>query len=169
MVQLRGGSLKGFFMKKLHDILSENITAIKYTESPIEVLIFKEMNRRRTFVLCKEGDSPVGEGLFMFPQYVVGKYRADFVIRGMGYRPTLRVWPPKIQATIAVECDGKEFHSTPEQKEHDKEREKYFMNNGIKTIRFTGSEIYKNPRFCVDQIESFIHSEMLGDFQGGEK
>ena len=140
--------------------------AMEFTESPIEAMLFKEMMKSGVFVLCRDEDNPTGEGLFIFPQKVVGKYRADFIIRGMGYKPQTRVWPPNIQSTIAVECDGYDFHSSQEQKDYDKNRDAYFLENGIKTIRFTGKEIHKDARRCVNQIENHIRMDMIGAYGG---
>lgn len=147
-------------MKQLSRLLPSTINARLYTESPIEVILFHEMMRTPPFVLCQENDEPSGEGYFIFPQKHIGPYRADFIIRGISYVPYARVWPPEFQATICVECDGKEFHTTKEQKEYDERRDKYFSENSIKTLRFTGEDITKNSKFCVDEIIHTIESEM---------
>lgn len=150
-------------MKLLGDSLNKIVLAVKHGESPIEVKLFNQLMGTPPYVLCEEGANPVGEGYFMFPQRQVGKYRADFIIQGVGYVARSRVWPPKLTATIAIECDGYEFHGTNEQKAYDTVRDQYFISQGIKTIRFTGSEINKNVKFCVDQISHFLDLEMKGN------
>lgn len=60
---------------------------------------------------------------------------------------------------VIVECDGFEYHSTKQQRNADTERENDLKMNGYKVIRFTGSQIYKDPYFCVMQTIKFIYDE----------
>jgi very-short-patch-repair endonuclease len=58
---------------------------------------------------------------------------------------------------IAIECDGKDFHSSPKQKAYDKKRSAYLYRHGYRSVlRFTGSEINQNPRKCIERIESVV-------------
>jgi very-short-patch-repair endonuclease len=69
-----------------------------------------------------------------------GAYRIDIVI-----------------GNIAIECDGKDFHSSPAQKKYDKRRTSYLYRHGYKSVlRFTGSEINKNVYTCISKIEKKI-------------
>lgn len=147
-------------MKSISFSIPRVVSAVQHTESPIESILFNEMMRSGNFVLCQDGDCPSGEGRFIFPQLVVGPYRADFIIRAIAYPINARVWPPRLQKTVCVECDGKDFHSSPEQVQYDLDRDAYFQNNGIETIRFSGAEIKKRPRSCVDEIISRLHTSM---------
>lgn len=149
-------------MKSLSVFLPTVISASKQTESPIEALLFSEIMRRKPFVLCKVGDVPTGEGYFVFPQRLIGPYRVDFMILGQGYLPAQRVWPPRLSAALVVECDGQEFHSTPEQKEYDKARDRYFVENGLAVMRLSGAEIHKNVKLCVDEIIWKLEGMMRG-------
>lgn len=48
------------------------------------------------------------------------------------------------QPVLAIECDGHDYHErTKEQAAHDRSRDRVLLGLGIKTIRFTGSEIYR--------------------------
>lgn len=152
-------------MQKIGNIAERHVFATAHTESPIEIKMFNEMMRRKEFVLCRENDNPVGEGMFLFPQMQVGMYRADFLIRAIGYPSGLKVWPPKFQTTIAVECDGKDWHSSKEQIEYDKKRDAFFLEHGIRTLRYSGSEINKHVGFCVDEIISKINGFMHDDYR----
>jgi very-short-patch-repair endonuclease len=82
------------------------------TESPIEEMLLVELNR-----IC----------LFPHTQYRVGNYRIDLAFP---------------EEKIAVECDGKEWHSSQEQMKHDIERDRYLKQQGWKVMRFSGTEIY---------------------------
>lgn len=58
---------------------------------------------------------------------------------------------------IIVECDGHDFHKkTKEQAQHDKERDRKFTQNGYKVLRFTGSEIYRDPFKCSLEVGDTI-------------
>ena len=60
---------------------------------------------------------------------------------------------------LAIECDGHDFHEkTKAQVAKDNSRDRYFLQNGIPTMRFSGSEIWRDPVKCVDEIiEHFSH------------
>jgi very-short-patch-repair endonuclease len=94
------------------------------TESPIESALLREFHLM---------------DLYPTPQFKVGNYRIDLA------------FPEKL---IAIECDGKEWHSSGEQKIRDGMKDAYLRENGWHVIRITGSDIFKN----VDGIVK----EMLG-------
>ena len=77
-------------------------------------------------------------GVRLGQQVPIGKFFADFTLsHANGKR-------------IAVECDGREFHAvTPEQVDRDKARDRFFAAAGWVTIRFTGSELVKDPEACA--------------------
>lgn len=80
--------------------------------------------------------------------------------RGYKVYTQTRCGPYYIDITIgniAIECDGKAFHSSPAQKSYDKRRSSYLYKNGYKSVlRFTGSEINRNVNQCVNRIEQKI-------------
>jgi len=54
---------------------------------------------------------------------------------------------------LVVECDGHEFHEkTKKQAQYDRQRERAITAAGYTVIRFTGSEIFKDPYKCADEI-----------------
>lgn len=65
------------------------------------------------------------------------KYRVDFaMMRG--------------SARVAIECDGHDFHEkTKEQAASDKARDRAMTLAGWTVLRFTGSEIYRDPMACL--------------------
>lgn len=148
-------------MKKLGDNLQDIVNSVRATESAIEQVIFRELNRTPPFVLCRWGiDQPTGEGYFFFPQVTMHIYRLDFLVMGIGYPPRGRVWPPRLKAMVAVECDGADFHTAPEDVEYDRLRDEYFLTQNIKTIRLRGSTINKYPAQCVQEIIDTLHEQM---------
>lgn len=78
-------------------------------------------------------------GVKVVAQKKIGNYRADLFIEMDGKK-------------IVVECDGKEFHSSSEQRAHDKERDDFMERAGLLVLRFTGKEITSNLQACVIRI-----------------
>ena len=84
----------------------------------------------------------------------VGKkeYRMDFLIDRIDCFDE-RHFP--IETSIAVECDGHAFHEkTKEQAARDKSRDRAIQSKGIYVMRFTGSEINKDPMKCALEVRA---------------
>jgi very-short-patch-repair endonuclease len=128
-------------------------------ESPIERILVAEFVRpwtgqafdMRCDVLAPPSGSieyveaPPLEGVYLWPQIKIGQYRVDFVA-GV-YRPG------KPTSYAIVECDGHDFHEkTKEQAQRDKARDRYLAAQGYRVLRYTGSEIYRNPTIIWDEI-----------------
>ena len=62
----------------------------------------------------------------------------------------------KLTHPIVIECDGHDYHSSKEQMRYDYNRENNLKLFGYNIIRFTGSQIYSNPKECVTIIEQTI-------------
>jgi len=94
----------------------------KFTDSPIEDVLKWELQARNIKFETRKS---------------IGQYRVDFFFP---------------QANLIVEADGYEYHSTKKQREKDFERQVTLMKKGYMVLRFTGSQIYKDPIHCVNQI-----------------
>lgn len=148
-------------MKKIGDLSTDIVRSVPSTESPIEQILFRALMRTPPFVLCRWGiDQPVGEGYFFFPAVEMGRYKLDFLIKGIAYPAMARIWPPRLSGMVAVECDGAEFHSAPEDVEYDRIRDEWFLTQNIKTLRLKGSQINKNVDFCVQEIIHALDGKM---------
>ena len=89
-----------------------------------------------------------GETIYVYQQASVGEYRADFLIHDCSV--PLEVGEPR---WIAVECDGHDFHEkTKEQARRDKRRDRFFQSQGIRVLRFAGSEIWASPEDCAEEV-----------------
>lgn len=77
-------------------------------------------------------------------QYPIRRYRIDVAL-------------PEYQ--LAIECDGKCFHSSKEAKAHDKKRDAYLRSIGWKTLRFSGSTINRDMSKVITRIESEIQKK----------
>ncbi len=74
------------------------------------------------------------------------KYLLDFVVYGQNSK-------------IVVECDGKDYHSTDEQRAYDTTRDIWTLRHGFDDVlRFTGSEITRNVQSCIEQIKAALQS-----------
>ena len=87
-------------------------------------------------------------------QVRVGNYRVDFLV-------SPHCDPGETPRLIAIECDGHDFHEkTKVQAASDKSRDRHLLlRHGIRTIRFTGSEIWKNAHACADEIFDLLNAE----------
>lgn len=74
------------------------------------------------------------------PQYRWRRWRMDFALL-QDRKPVL-----------FIECDGREFHSTPQQIASDRAKDRAAKEAGIPLLRFTGSEIYNDPGACARLI-----------------
>jgi very-short-patch-repair endonuclease len=59
--------------------------------------------------------------------------------------------------SVIVECDGHEYHErTKAQAAGDRKRDRALKSLGYTVLRFTGSEIYKNPHGCAIEVVEFM-------------
>lgn len=71
-----------------------------------------------------------------------------------------------LKKPIAIELDGLEYHSNKKQVNHDYKRENDLKLLGYDIIRFTGSQIYKDPYECLDIVHSYIENARKGEQNG---
>lgn len=84
------------------------------------------------------------EGYKMRTQEPCGRYRIDIAI-------------PKYR--IAIECDGKEWHSSIKQKEHDRKKDRFLRKHGWTVIRFSGKRINQRLETCVQRVQLEIQKK----------
>jgi very-short-patch-repair endonuclease len=64
---------------------------------------------------------------------------------------------------LDVEIDGHDFHDrTKEQASHDRRRDRTLLKLGTRTIRFTGSDIFRDARACADEVYELLDT-LLSD------
>lgn len=81
-------------------------------------------------------------GLFT-PQKRVDGYRLDFALEGNGFK-------------VAIEIDGQDHHTTQADRAADYQRERNLKRRGWRFVRFTASEIYKDPQRCVSDVLGIV-------------
>lgn len=146
----------------LEDFSSKLNDFVGITQSPIEELfLLAFLSRCEQFVFdlaCYDAfgylkmatASMYGETIYIIPQEEIAEYRVDFLIVMV-----------KNGTRFVVECDGHDFHEkTKEQAAKDKSRERKLLKMGYKVVRFSGSEIYQNPKKCANEFEDLIIEEL---------
>lgn len=67
------------------------------------------------------------------------QYTADFVIDAPSF-------------SVVIECDGHTYHDdTHEQRDRDRRRDRWFLREGLPTIRFSSTEIWHNAEACASE------------------
>lgn len=121
--------------------LAQKVSA--YTESPIETMLAVAILRQWGDVEFRTHDAGPARGWALIPQYPWGRYRVDLAL----HKPNGEL--------IFIECDGKDFHSSPEQIERDAAREHEMRSAGYRVVRFTGAEINYSPVACVNELRRY--------------
>ena len=81
----------------------------------------------------------------LIPQYQIGPYFCDLV---------------NLESGVVIECDGKAYHSSPEQRARDNYRQGYLEGRNWLVIRFSGYDIYHYPVRCVLRAKAVIEQEL---------
>jgi very-short-patch-repair endonuclease len=146
--------------------------ASRVCESPIEVLLLATYltmsqatrfesagRRRRVQIACVSPPVINSLGEFcgitdtVFPQLHLGDYRVDFAFS----RSCIDREHDDGDPFVIVECDGHDFHErTKEQAARDKSRDRELQLAGHRVLRFTGSEIWRDPVGCAHQIDECL-------------
>jgi very-short-patch-repair endonuclease len=85
------------------------------------------------------------------------KPQEQAALDGSTYTIDFFVEAPDGRVKVAVELDGHDFHErSPEQAAHDRSRERTITRHGYTVFRFTGSEVFRNPRKCVEEVVALI-------------
>jgi len=123
--------------------------------SEIEILLGAAVTASLRFnfpdvsVLCPFGDIGKWQDkrcMMIVPQYLFENYRIDFAL--IGNRPN-----DNFRKMMFIECDGHDFHErTKDQAARDRKKDRDIQIAGVPLLRFTGSEIFRDPFECVVQI-----------------
>jgi very-short-patch-repair endonuclease len=121
----------------------------QHTWAEFELHTLDKRPSEETYKKYKENYGDQRRGLFAFivPQFQIDRYRIDFAI-------FVRDCHMK-EYCLLVECDGHDFHErTKEQASRDRSRDRTLQSLGYKIFRFTGSDIYRDPMKCAEDIVS---------------
>ena len=134
-------------------------------ESPVEAILLAALCARwegrvsvsRRGLVAQLGDD-AGLRIVVDPQHVIqtqtATYRADlfaFVTRSQ-LKPNPMRW-----GVTVIEVDGHEFHErTKEQAACDRRRDRDLVGEGMRVVRFTGSEVFGAPGACAKEIDELM-------------
>lgn len=151
---------------------------LELCESPVEqILLVSLFNRwggtpfpEKRRLQCHFGaDYPSYDGIFTAccePQKNVttwsgNKYRVDFLVYlsrfgTVGATQENHFFPELVK--LVVEVDGHDFHEkTKQQASRDRDRDRKLLLSGCPVIRFTGSDVFNDPRYCAEQIDDQLN------------
>ena len=88
-------------------------------------------------------------------------YFADFVIEEFTVlNSNTSVSKYTLPKPLIIEVDGYDYHKTKQQISNDYNREIDLKTQGYDIIRFTGTQVYNNPKSCIEQIYKYIETEL---------
>lgn len=146
---------------------SEVHDALEFVQSPIEAKLLCAMafmetplivtpgeRAERPFILingkCNYRIEKLDQWVAIEMQAPVLSYCADFLV-------TAKFYGSDTHYKVVVECDGHDFHErTKEQASRDKRRDREMLSAGYRVVRFTGSEIHRNPMGCAAEVAKLI-------------
>lgn len=120
-------------------------------DSPIEQLYIATL-------LYMEAIGKTNKSIKIFPQFKVGKYRADFmlvdtIVNKNGCDEVFN---------IIVELDSYQFHNrNAKQHTYEKKREREMQKAGYSIIRFSGSEVVNDPVKCVSETIDALYKNCV--------
>lgn len=148
MIEIIG--TRGHYPKSaIYDELERLRFMRRWCESPIESRFISSLIASRRFVVMEQEGAREckleGRDIAVVPQYKIGRYRLDFAfffydINGQHH-------------SINIECDGKEYHSSPEAVQRDKDRDHYMRCQGFDVWRYPGWALYHGDGACADEAE----------------
>jgi len=128
--------------------LAELLCGIESCESPIEQLMLVHLITQLQLLRAHTGWNYV---IWPQHQFTVGnrRVRLDFHVTATG--------PDGRKVSVAVECDGHDYHErTKEQAAADRSRDRLLLASGIPVVRFTGTEIWKDPNACAREVRTVL-------------
>ena len=129
----------------------------KHVESQIErifAVAFSDRSRVEIFAPDNVPKNPCRRVVCFIPQLKVGRYRLDFGVLFFDHGKRLHKW--------AVECDGRDWHTMPDQIENDRSRDKNLGSDGWRVIRFRGDIIHHIGRGAADRVHIEIDATQSG-------
>jgi very-short-patch-repair endonuclease len=114
--------------------------------------IKKEMKEQRELKLVSPLEDWVYRWLINAKFYSVkrefpaGSYLIDFAL---------------VEEKIAIEVDGKQYHSTEEQQAHDEAKDDYLRKNGWRVVRLASNQCW-NPKILVQHLKIIFETVYPG-------
>jgi len=130
-------------------------------EHQVESFDFSSLAGPEEYRWLRTPDSPCE--LMVGPQFKIEKYRVDFLFVAREYAGSENDKPIFSKKFVVVECDGHDFHErTKEQAARDRSKDRAIQKLGYPILRFTGSEIYRDPIKCADEVVDLLLQKEAG-------
>ena len=118
-------------------------------------------------------ESPVEALLVVAIASLKGRFnydpQAEIEIGRTTFRVDVAVFPrepDQCWPVVVVEVDGHEFHErTKQQAQRDKSRDRALTAAGYTVVRFTGSEVWRNPVSCAEEVLRLYEAKLDGNEQ----
>lgn len=154
------------------DRITERLDGVASTlESPIETTMFWALIHRSTEWGSAEPQDlrelgmrswvrlpgETADEIAVFPQHEIATtkktYRVDFYLQAKWMAETIGGGREERFEKFVVECDGHEFHErTREQAARDRSRDRDLQASGYAVLRFTGSELFRDPIAAATEV-----------------
>ena len=121
----------------------QNINYFNKLNIPIKYVLFEETKPQYDLFF---------DGKNFKPDFIIDFSRKN--IKGEYIYPELK------KLKYVVEIDGFEYHSKKSQMNYDYQRENLLKLNGYNVIRYTGSQIYREPYNCVHNFISIVFNDI---------
>ncbi|MEK5107235.1 DUF559 domain-containing protein [Cytobacillus sp. FSL K6-0129] len=128
-------------------LLAIGLLAFIFFKPPAPVLneIQQERIKCESHIEGRLFEALIDHGFIVNTQVKCGRYRIDLTL------PNYK---------IAIECDGKAYHSSPAQKAHDRKKDKFLRNNGWVVLRFSGRQINRELSKVIKRIDEVTSREI---------
>ena len=135
-------------------------------KSPIEQIFFIALSVMSDLYSLKLNECADFEKLeecgeiYYKPQFKIGNYFVDFILAYKDFHGFI--------SKVVVELDGHDFHDKDkQQRAYEKSRDRFLSRQGVITLHFTGTELYKDPYKSV--LEAFVslgaaHQQFLDQY-----
>ncbi|MFK7756167.1 MAG: endonuclease domain-containing protein [Flavobacteriales bacterium] len=83
----------------------------------------------------------------------------NFKVEGRSIRTDMYIWKPSNpDFKLIVECDGFKYHSSKDSFVRDRKRDRLFKSKGYQVVRFSGTEIWKDPISVSSELFDILES-----------
>jgi very-short-patch-repair endonuclease len=119
--------------------------------------------RLLSFIFHEMGEKPKGvlpTGYSKLESPIERRLYNALVMNGYSVRAQVKCGPYRIDLVIgrlAIECDGKAYHSSPAQKAHDRKKDTYLRKQGYKVMRVSGSSIVKHMPHVLKRVKTKLN------------
>jgi hypothetical protein len=109
---------------------------------------------------------------YLVPQFKIDKYRIDFLIVCCHaslplimefddfFTENYKDYEKTYFFKVLIECDGFEYHGkSKEQFIKDREKDRFLKYLGYDVLRFSGTELYKNPDQCLEETIQILNTK----------